>query len=66
LIEEARSEKDQEKRIELYAKSQEIEMEDAVYIPVRVIENMAAVRKGVKDFTISPAGYMEINEISID
>jgi peptide/nickel transport system substrate-binding protein len=66
LIEEARSEKDQEKRIELYGKSQEIEMKDAVYIPVRVIENMAAVRKGVKDFTISPAGYMEINEISID
>ncbi|MGM0852832.1 MAG: glutathione ABC transporter substrate-binding protein [Bacillota bacterium] len=66
LIEQARSEKDQEKRLELYAKSQELEMEDAVYIPVRVIENMAAIRNNVKDFSISPAGYLEINDISID
>ncbi|WP_078410037.1 glutathione ABC transporter substrate-binding protein [Priestia abyssalis] len=66
LIEAARAEKDQEKRIDLYAKSQELEMEDAVYIPVRVIENMAAVAKGVKGFSISPSGYLEINDVSID
>lgn len=66
LIEAARAEKDQEKRIDLYAKSQELEMEDAVYIPVRVIENMAAVAKDVKGFSISPSGYLEINDVSID
>ncbi|GHI00569.1 glutathione ABC transporter substrate-binding protein [Neobacillus kokaensis] len=65
LVEEARKEKDPDKRIELYAKSQEIEKEDAVYIPVRVIENMAAVRKNVEGFSISPSGYLEINNVSI-
>ncbi|KAB2328641.1 glutathione ABC transporter substrate-binding protein [Cytobacillus depressus] len=65
LIEDARKEKDQNKRIELYAKSQELEMEDAVYIPVRVIENLAAVTKNVEGFSISPSGYLEINDVSI-
>lgn len=65
LIDAARAEKDQEKRIELYAKSQELEMKDVVYIPVRVIENMAAVAKDVDGFSISPSGYLEINEVSI-
>ncbi|MFP5114728.1 glutathione ABC transporter substrate-binding protein [Bacillaceae bacterium C204] len=65
LIEDARREKDQEKRKELYAQSQEIEMKEAVYIPVRVIENLAAVGKDVKGFSISPSGYLEINDVSI-
>ena len=65
LIDAARKEKDQNKRIELYAKSQELEMEDAIYIPVRVIENLAAVTKNVDGFEISPSGYLEINDVSI-
>lgn len=65
LIETARSEQDQEKRMELYSKAQELEMEDAVYIPVRVIENLAAVSKIVDGFSISPSGYLEINDVSI-
>ncbi len=65
IIEAARSEKDPEKRIELYAKAQELEKEDAVYIPVRVIENMAAVAKSIENFYMSPSGYIEINEVSI-
>jgi peptide/nickel transport system substrate-binding protein len=65
LIDAARKEKDQNKRMELYAKSQELEMEDAIYIPVRVIENLAAVTKNVDGFEISPSGYLEINDVSI-
>ncbi|MBS4211555.1 glutathione ABC transporter substrate-binding protein [Neobacillus rhizophilus] len=65
LIEAARREKDQEKRKELYAQSQELEMKDVVYIPVRVIENLAAVSKNVEGFAISPSGYLEINDVSI-
>jgi peptide/nickel transport system substrate-binding protein len=65
LIEAGRKEKDSNKRIELYAQAQELEMEDAVYIPVRVIENLAAVAKNVNGFSISPSGYLEINDISI-
>jgi peptide/nickel transport system substrate-binding protein len=66
LIEAPRSEKDPEKRLELYEKAQELEMEDAVYIPVRVIENMAAVAKNIENFYMSPSGYIEINEVSIE
>ncbi|OLO42314.1 glutathione ABC transporter substrate-binding protein [Alkalihalophilus pseudofirmus] len=65
LIEEARAEQDEEKRKELYAKAQELEMEDAVYIPVRVIENLAVIGKDVKGFSISPSGYLEFNDVSI-
>ncbi|MDX5474916.1 MAG: glutathione ABC transporter substrate-binding protein [Bacillaceae bacterium] len=65
LIEDARREMDSQKRIELYAQAQELQMEDAVYIPVRVIENVSATSKDVSGFFISPSGYLEINEVSI-
>jgi len=65
LIEEARKEGDPEKRVELYAQAQEIEMEEAVYIPVRIIENVAVMSKDVRGFEISPSGYLEINNVSI-
>lgn len=51
--------------MELYAKAQEIEMEEAVYIPVRVIENFAAISKNVDGFRISAAGYLELNDVVI-
>jgi peptide/nickel transport system substrate-binding protein len=65
LIDAARKEKDDQKRIELYKEAQELEMKDAPYIPVRVIENLAAVSKNVSGFSISPSGYLEINDVSI-
>lgn len=65
LIDAARREKDEQKRIELYKEAQELEMKDAPYIPVRVIENVAAVAKNVSGFSISPSGYLEINDVTI-
>lgn len=65
LIDAARKEKEEGKRKELYAEAQEIEMADTPYIPVRVIENVAAVAKEVKGFSISPSGYPEINDVTI-
>jgi peptide/nickel transport system substrate-binding protein len=65
LIEAARSEKDEQTRLNLYAEAQELEMADSPYIPVRVIENMAAISKDIEGFAISPSGYLEINDISI-
>lgn len=65
LIESARAVQDDQERIEIYKKAQELEMKDAVYVPVRVIENMAAVSNDVRGFEISPSGYLEINDISI-
>jgi peptide/nickel transport system substrate-binding protein len=63
LIDEARKEKDSEKRIKLYAEAQELEMKDVPYIPVRVIENVAATTKDIEGFSISPSGYLEINDV---
>lgn len=65
LIEEARKEADSAKRIELYAKAQDIQMEEVIYIPVRVIENVAVMSKDVSGFGISPSGYLELNNVSI-
>lgn len=65
LINAARKEKNEEKRKEFYAEAQEIEMNDTPYIPVRVIENVAAVSKDVKGFSISPSGYLQINDVEI-
>lgn len=65
LIDAARKEKEEEKRKDLYAEAQEIELSDTPYIPVRVIENVAAVSKEVKGFSISPSGYLEINDITL-
>jgi peptide/nickel transport system substrate-binding protein len=65
LIDAARKEKEEGKRKELYAEAQEIEMGDTPYIPVRVIENVAAVATEVKGFSISPSGYLDINDVTI-
>ncbi|MDE0582496.1 glutathione ABC transporter substrate-binding protein [Planococcus sp. A6] len=65
LIEQARKESDSAKRIELYAKAQDIQMEEVIYIPVRVIENVAVMSKNVSGFGISPSGYLELNNVSI-
>lgn len=66
LIEQGRIEKDVEKRIELYAKSQEIEMKEAPMVPIRNLENVVAVSNNVKGLWISPSGYLMIDKIAID
>ena len=65
LIEAARKENDEEKPKQIYTEAQELEMKDAVFIPVRVIENVAAVSKNVDGFRISAAGYLDLNDVSI-
>lgn len=54
LIEEARAESNEEKRKELYAKAQEIEMKEALLVPIRTTEVLGAKRKDVKGFWMSP------------
>ncbi|TQR17751.1 glutathione ABC transporter substrate-binding protein [Psychrobacillus soli] len=65
-IEQARQEMDSDKRVELYSKAQHKQMEDALYIPVRVIENVAAVHKNVEGFDIAPAGYIDLSTTRIN
>lgn len=63
LIEAGRKEKDAGKRKEIYAKAQEIEHTDALLFPLRNLEYIAATRKNVHGFWISPSGYLMINEV---
>ncbi|MGP4105955.1 glutathione ABC transporter substrate-binding protein [Virgibacillus sp. L01] len=66
IIEEARKEPSDEKRKELYEKAQIIEMEDAVYIPIRNYEHLAVHGNNVQDFWLSPVNYLMINEATVE
>lgn len=62
LIDAARSEVDSEKRKQIYAKAQQLEMEDAVMIPIRNSVNLAAISNKVKGLWISPNGHIQVSE----
>lgn len=65
LIEEGRKEADEEKRKQIYEKAQQIEMDEAVLVPYRYSENLAAIQKGVEGVWISPAGHIEVDDVTI-
>lgn len=65
LIEEGRKEKDEEKRKQIYEKAQQLEMDEVAVVPYRFAENLAAIEKGVEGVWISPAGHIEIDEITL-
>ncbi|TGU57169.1 glutathione ABC transporter substrate-binding protein, partial [Mesorhizobium sp. M00.F.Ca.ET.186.01.1.1] len=64
-IEEGRKEKDEEKRKQIYEKAQQLEMDEVAVVPYRFAENLAAIEKGVEGVWISPAGHIEIDEITL-
>ncbi|MGG1659962.1 glutathione ABC transporter substrate-binding protein [Brevibacillus sp. NRS-1366] len=66
LIDEGRREKDPEKRKQIYEKAQQIEMNETPLIPFRYSENLAAIQKNVQGVWISPAGHIEIDDITIE
>ncbi|TLS38641.1 glutathione ABC transporter substrate-binding protein [Pseudalkalibacillus caeni] len=65
LIDAGRRESDPEKRKEIYAKAQKIEMEDAPMIFIRNDEDLVALGNNVKGFWMHPAGTLMINDVSI-
>ncbi len=65
LIESGRKEKDPQKRKEIYEQAQQIEMDEVPLLPYRSSENLAAIAKNVQGVTISPSGYVEINDVTI-
>jgi len=66
LIEKARKESDEDKRIELYSELQEIEKEDAPLIYVRHIEHVAATHKNVDGFSMHPSQIMILDDVTIN
>lgn len=65
LIEAGRKEKDPQKRKDIYEEAQQIEMEEVPLLPYRSSENLAAISKSVQGVTISPSGYVELNDVTI-
>ncbi|MFD2830793.1 glutathione ABC transporter substrate-binding protein [Corticicoccus populi] len=67
LIEEARQESDDQRRLEIYEQTQKIELEeDAVYVPIRNSEQMAVSNNDVHNFWLSPTNYIMINEATVE
>ncbi|MDF2680188.1 MAG: putative transporter substrate binding protein [Brevibacillus sp.] len=65
LIEDGRREKDPQKRNEIYAKLQEIELKEAPVIPIRTIDHVSVTAKDVRGFWLSPVGYLMLDEVTI-
>ncbi|MEH7343796.1 glutathione ABC transporter substrate-binding protein [Bacillus sp. JJ1532] len=57
LIEDARKEPNEEKRMELYAELQEIELEEAPLIPIRTLEHLSVTAKGIDHVWMNPVGF---------
>ncbi|MFS0553964.1 glutathione ABC transporter substrate-binding protein [Brevibacillus sp. 179-C9.3 HS] len=65
LIEAGRVETDPAKRLAIYAKAQELELQDALVVPIRNLENLAVISNKIQGFSISPAGYVNIDQVVI-
>ncbi|MFB3169167.1 glutathione ABC transporter substrate-binding protein [Neobacillus sp. 179-C4.2 HS] len=64
-IEAARKETDEETRLKLYEEVMQMEIDEAVYIPIRNYEHMAAHSKNVSGFWLNAANYLMIDDVVI-
>nr|WP_206529860.1 glutathione ABC transporter substrate-binding protein [Brevibacillus sp. SYP-B805] len=65
LIDAGRRETDPEKRKAIYAKAQEIEMNDAPMVFIRNDQDLVAAGKNVNGFWMHPSGIMMLNDVTI-
>lgn len=65
LIEAGRRESDAKKRNEIYAKLQEIELNEVPVIPIRTIHHVSVAGKDVRGFWLSPVGYLMLNDVTV-
>lgn len=65
LIEQGRVEIDPAKREEIYEKAMQIEMDDAVYIPIRNYELLAVYSDEVQGFWLSASNYLMLNDTTV-
>lgn len=65
LIEKGRAVTDLTERNEVYHQLQTIELENALYIPIRNIENLAATSKNVDGLLMTPSGYLKLMDVTI-
>jgi peptide/nickel transport system substrate-binding protein len=65
MIESARKETDEQKRLKLYEDVMQKEIDDAVYVPIRNYEHLAAYSKNVSGFWLNAANYLMIDDVVI-
>ncbi|MGE7923040.1 glutathione ABC transporter substrate-binding protein [Viridibacillus arvi] len=65
IIEEARAEPDASKRQELYKESMELEIEDAVYVPIRNYEHLAVYNNEVDNFWLDASNYLMLQDVTL-
>ncbi|MDI2587798.1 glutathione ABC transporter substrate-binding protein [Psychrobacillus sp. NEAU-3TGS] len=65
LIEQARQETDQEERKALYEKVLQIELDEAVYVPIRNYEHLAVSNKNVSGYWLNASNYLMIENVKI-
>lgn len=65
IIEQARGEGDLEKRNELYKTAMQIELDEAVYIPIRNFEHLAIYNNNIKNFWLDASNYTMIRDVEI-
>ncbi len=65
LIEEGRTESDQATRNDIYKKAMQLELDEAVYIPVRNYEHLAVYSNGVKGFWLDASNYTMLSGVEI-
>ncbi|WP_391119580.1 glutathione ABC transporter substrate-binding protein [Psychrobacillus sp. L3] len=65
LIEQGRVETEPSKRQEIYKQAMQIEMDDAVYVPIRNYELLAVYNNNVKNFRLDASNYLILNEVTV-
>ncbi|MDX1805485.1 MAG: glutathione ABC transporter substrate-binding protein [Paenisporosarcina sp.] len=65
LIEQGRVETDSNKRLDIYKQSMQIEMDDAVYVPIRNYEHLAVYNNDVENFYLDASNYLVLNEVTV-
>ncbi|WNS77530.1 glutathione ABC transporter substrate-binding protein [Bacillus sp. DTU_2020_1000418_1_SI_GHA_SEK_038] len=66
IIDEARQETDEATRKQLYEKAMQIELDEAVYVPIRNYEHLANYNKNsISGLWLNPVNYLMIDDIVI-
>lgn len=66
LLEQARTEVDAGRRVELYRQAEQLLVEDAAIIPLWFGKSYSLVKPYVKDFVLSPQGVPYLNLVSLE
>ncbi|MEK4484428.1 glutathione ABC transporter substrate-binding protein [Psychrobacillus sp. FSL H8-0484] len=65
LIEQARVETEPRKREEIYKEAMQIEMDDAVYVPIRNYELLAVYSNNVDNFWLDASNYLMLKDVTV-